>query len=90
VRRILPGSPAEEAGIEPLERPVGKVFRGGVVRDFDRADLITAIDGKKMRSVEDVEATVLAARHGEALRISLRRGGNHEDQRTVTLKPALQ
>ncbi len=90
VRRILPGGPAADAGIEPLERSVGEVFRGGVVRDFERADIIVSINGKRMRTVDDVEEAVLAARHGQALTIVLRRGGSHEQQRSITLRPVLQ
>lgn len=90
VRRILSGGPAANAGIEPLERLVGEVFRGGVVRDFERADIIVSINGKRMLTVEDVEDAVLAARHGQALTIVLRRGGDPEQERTITLKPVLQ
>lgn len=90
VRRILPGGPAADAGIEPLERAVGEVFRSGVVRDFERADIIISINGKRTRTVDDVEDAVLAARHGQALTIVLRRGGSLEQDRSITLKPVLQ
>ena len=46
VRRILTGGPADEAGLQPIERKVDQGFIRGVVRDFDRADLILKVDGK--------------------------------------------
>ncbi|MGA1191193.1 MAG: S1C family serine protease, partial [Bdellovibrionota bacterium] len=73
VRRILPGGPAADAGIEPLERLVGEVFRGGIIRDFERADIVMSINGQRMRTVDDVEDAVSAARHGQVLTIVLRR-----------------
>lgn len=90
VRRILPGGPAADAGIEPLERFVGEVFRGGIIRDFERADIVMSINGQRMRTVDDVEDAVSAARHGQVLTIVLRRGGSNEQERSITLKPVLQ
>jgi S1-C subfamily serine protease len=90
VRRILPGGPAADAGIEPLERLVGEVFRGGIIRDFERADIVMSINGQRMRTVDDVEDAVSAARHGQVLTIVLRRGGSNEQERSITLKPVLQ
>lgn len=90
VRRVLPGGPAEMGGLQPLERSVGEVFKGGIARDFEQADLISKVDGKPVATVDDVERFVLKARRGQSLKLTLRQGGRAGKERVVNVKPILQ
>jgi S1-C subfamily serine protease len=90
VRRVFEGGPAAARGVQPLERPVGEVFRGGIARDFDRADLITEVNGEEVRTVDDVERYVLQARRAEPITVTLRQGGRSGKERKITMKPVLE
>jgi S1-C subfamily serine protease len=90
VRRVLPGGPAQQAGVEPLERMVDNVFMRGFVSDPERADLILAVNGVKVTSREQVEDRVEDATPGEPLRFTVRRGGLRGREREVTITPVLR
>ena len=66
VVEVLPGSPAERAGLRP-------------------EDLILAVDGRPVRSVEDLQQLMAADRIGVAVTLSILRAGRAT---TVTLVPA--
>ncbi|MCI5064237.1 trypsin-like peptidase domain-containing protein [bacterium] len=90
VRRVRDGGPADEAGVQPLEREVGTPFQGGFRQDFQQADLIRRIQGKVVHTEEDVDRLVLSARRGEPITVELQRGGKGGPVRTVVLKPVLE
>ncbi len=90
VRRVVSGSPANKAGVQPLEREVGKVFKGGYARNFDRADIIYKINDRRVRFVDEVEELVLSFQRGEEFSVTLRQGGLAEKERTVIIKPSLE
>lgn len=89
VRRILPEGPAEEAGVGPIERIVQTVFKVGYVRDIQRADLIYAVNGVRVKNKEEVEDLVAKAESGKEITFTLRRGGRDGKEREVKIKPVL-
>ncbi len=89
VRRVLSGGPAESAGIQPLEREVDSAFVRGYIRDFDRADLILSVNGKAVRSKEDVEELIQRIPSGSEVVLVVRLGGLHGRERQVRIKPVL-
>jgi len=90
VRRVLRGSPAEEAQIEPIEREVEAGFIRGYVRDFAKADLIYKVNGRRVYSREEVEESIVSTPPGERVRLTLRRGGIEGAERTVAVRPVLR
>jgi S1-C subfamily serine protease len=78
VQDVEPGSPADEAGIEPGRSQVSvegqRIAAGG--------DLITAVDGREVSGMDDVVAAVNAKRPGDELRLELLRDG---ERREVTV-----
>jgi S1-C subfamily serine protease len=79
VQSVVPGSPADEAGIEAGEAEVtvgGEPFRAG-------GDLIVAVDGEPVVGVEDLIAAVDAKQPGDEVELTLLRAG---DERTVTVE----
>ena len=89
VRRIIKGSPAERSGIQPIEREVQNAFVRGYVRDFDRADLIFKVNGKRVVSREEVDDLVSQASPGSTVTLTVRRGGIDGKEREVDVTPAL-
>lgn len=90
VRRVIKNSPADLAGVSPIERIVENVFQLGYVRDFDRADLIYAVNGKKVGSKDQVEEIIAQSDPNKALVFTMRRGGINGSERQVSLKPILR
>ena len=79
VQSVVPGSPADEAGIEAGDAEVtvaGQPLRAG-------GDLIVAVDGESVGGVEDVIAAVDAKQPGDELELTLQRAG---EERTVTVE----
>jgi S1-C subfamily serine protease len=89
IRRVLQGGPADNAGVNPLERIVENVFRRGYVRDFERADLIYAVNGVRVFNKEDVEDLVQQSEPGRAIVFTMRLGGINGRERKVSIKPEL-
>ncbi|WKZ57038.1 MAG: trypsin-like peptidase domain-containing protein [Bdellovibrionota bacterium] len=89
VRRVAPGGPADEAGLQPLERMVENVFMRGYVSDPERADLIFKVNGRRVQSREEVEELVQRTKGRGTLRLTLRRGGIQGAEREVTVQPRL-
>jgi S1-C subfamily serine protease len=90
VRRLLEDSPASRAGVAPIERLVESVFLRGYTSDPERADLIVKINGKRVRSSDEVEDIVAHAEAGEPLNVTLRRGGLNGPEREVNIKPVMR
>jgi S1-C subfamily serine protease len=73
--------PAERAGILPVSVKLVQVARG-VVRptlDIDTADLIVAIEHKRVRTGEELLTEVEKHRPGETIRVTVVRDGNPTD-----------
>jgi S1-C subfamily serine protease len=63
---VIPGSPAERAGIRPTQRDeVGRIQLG---------DLIVGVDGKEVKSAEDFAAELENKTVGSTVRLRMRRG----------------
>lgn len=90
VLRVMPGSPAERSGIQPIERPVQNVFMRGFIRDFDRADLVYKIDGKRVESSEQIASLIAKAKPVRTISLTLRRGGINGEERTISISPELR
>ncbi len=89
VRRVLPDGPAEEAGVGPVERIVKNVFRLGYIRDIQRADLIYAVNGERVKNKDEVEELVAQSDTSKGIVFTLRRGGVNGKEREITIKPVL-
>ena len=90
VRRVAEGSPAAEAGVQPIERLVANAFAQGFVRDFERADLIYRVNGTRVEGRNDVEEMIMQNDPPKAITFTLRRGGIQGPERTVSIKPVLR
>ena len=87
VLRILPNSPAAEAGAQPIERPTSGVFLQGFRRDIDRGDLIFKVNGRKVSTKDDVEDIVLKNRGESPIVFTMRQGGIRGAEREVVITP---
>jgi S1-C subfamily serine protease len=70
---VVPGGPAARAGL-----------RGGTSGNPGSGDILTAMDGQPVRSVEDVAAYIDKKEPGDTVRVTSVRGGQTQDT-TVTL-----
>ncbi len=78
VESVVPGSPADKAGIQAGDAQVsmgGQQIRAG-------GDVITAVDGQPVAGMDDVVAAVDAKKPGDDLQLTVLRGN---DTRTVTV-----
>jgi len=78
VQTVVPGSPAEDAGIEAGDASVtvdGQPVRAG-------GDVIVAVDGERVEGMDDVIAAVDSHEPGDEIELTLVRG---DDERTETL-----
>ncbi|WZO98885.1 trypsin-like peptidase domain-containing protein [Isosphaeraceae bacterium EP7] len=77
---LAEGGPAALAGLRPIGVRVTRT-RFGLVRQLDRdaADLITAIDGKPVRTVDELLTEVEAHSPGASVRVSVVRDGQPTD-----------
>lgn len=65
VAAVIPNSPAEKAGLK------GNATSGG--------DVITAIDGKAVSSVPDIQNYLAGKRVGDTVKLTVNRGGSNSD-----------
>jgi S1-C subfamily serine protease len=80
VMAIVEGGPAERAGIQPVRVKIERV-PGGFRRkiDLDSADVIVAVEHKRVRSVEELLTEVEKHRPGEKVRVTVVREGQPVD-----------
>ncbi len=90
VRRVIEGGPAEDAGIQPIERRVSDAFRQGFIRDYERADLIMQVNGTPVETVDEVQNLVSSSDPKKAILFTMRKGGLRGPEREVSIKPVLQ
>ncbi len=88
VLRVIKDSPAERAGIRPIERVFSSgAFVQGYRRDIEDADLIFKVGGERVRNRDEVEDRIRKARRGESVEFVLRTGGLYGRERTVSVVP---
>ena len=76
VLKVLPGSPAEAAGLRPT-----RIYPDGSV---EFGDIIVSIDGKKVGSFQELEELVQRHKHGDSIDLGiLRQGKLHHIQVTL-------
>jgi S1-C subfamily serine protease len=77
---VAEGGPAERAGLQPIQ---AKLYRhgGAVVRRVDpsTADMIVAVNGKRVRNVDELLTEVEAHAPGETVTITIVRDGRKMD-----------
>jgi S1-C subfamily serine protease len=80
VMSVMEGGPAERAGVQPIRMKVERLG-SRIVRSLDpeSADLIVAIDHKRVRTVEELLTEVEKHRPGETTRVTVVRDGQPID-----------
>jgi S1-C subfamily serine protease len=86
---VVKGSPADRAGVQPARVP-SSAFLKGYVGDTDRADFIYSVNGKAVRTKDEVEDLVAESEAGKPLEFELRRGGISGRPRRVVITPVLR
>jgi S1-C subfamily serine protease len=78
---LVEGGPADQAGIQPVRMKVEQIAPGFIRRslDPDSADLIVAIEHKRVRTVEELLTEVEKHRPSEAIRVTVVRNGEVMD-----------
>jgi S1-C subfamily serine protease len=78
---LAEGGPAERAGIQPIRMKVEQLAPGVIRRslDPDSADLIVAIEHKRVRTLEELLTEVEKHRPGETIRVTVVRDGKPMD-----------
>ena len=81
VMALVEGGPAARAGIEPVRMKIVRIAPGYIRKslDPDSADMIVAIDHKRVRTVEELLTEVEKHRPGETVRITVVRDGQPVD-----------
>ena len=81
VMAIVEGGPAERAGVQPIKMRVERLGGGFVRRylDPESADLIVAVEHKRVRTVEELLTEVEKHRPGETVRLTVVRDGQPKD-----------
>jgi len=81
VMAIEEGGPADRAGIQPVRLKVERIAPGYIRKtlDPDSADLIVAIEHKRVRTVEELLTEVEKHRPGENVRVTVIRDGRPRD-----------
>ena len=88
ILRVAPGLPAEQAGVQPVERRLLNAYLQPIIRDFDNADVISKVNGKVVRNIDEVEDII--SKSESVVTLTLRRGSSSGPERTVKVKPILQ
>ncbi len=90
VRWTAKDGPADRVGVQGAYRIVSEAFLRGYVLDFSRADLIYAINGRRIASRDEVEEIVGQSEAGKPLAFVLRRGGLGGKERLTRITPELR
>jgi S1-C subfamily serine protease len=84
IRELVEGGPADRAGLQPLRVRAARV--GGFTRlylDPDSADQIAAIDGKRVKTADDLFSEVEAHTPGDAVTVTVLRAGRLHNVKVV-------
>jgi S1-C subfamily serine protease len=81
VMALVEGGPAAQAGIEPVRMKIERIAPGYIRKslDPDSADMIVAVDHKRVRTVEELLTEVEKHRPGETIRLTVVRDGQPVD-----------
>ncbi len=90
VHQIIPGGPADLAKIKPIMRRVEGAFITGFVRDLDRADLITAINGVAVATKDQIDDIISQSGGATSVKVELAQGRRNGPSRVVTIDPILR
>ncbi|MCB9030472.1 MAG: trypsin-like peptidase domain-containing protein [Deltaproteobacteria bacterium] len=90
VHQIVPGGPADLAGVQPILRRVEGVFISGFLRDLDHADLIYAINGQRVTTKDQIADFIAKYGSRDKLHFELRQGGGNGDSRVVEITPIMR
>jgi VCBS repeat-containing protein len=77
ILNVNPGGPADKAGLQPTTRDENG--------DVQFGDLITAVDGKSVQKISDLDAALDAHKIGDTVTLSVERDGKKQDVK-VTLE----
>jgi S1-C subfamily serine protease len=77
ILNVNPGGPADKAGLQPTTRDDND--------DVQFGDLITAVDGKSVQKISDLDAALDAHKIGDTVTLSMERDGKKQDVK-VTLE----
>jgi S1-C subfamily serine protease len=88
IATIVPGSPAEKAGLQGIkfeekEKRQGPFLYKYQTRDLSAADVIVAVDGKPVHSRDDYFSLIETKQAGDKITLTILRGGK---QQQVSLK----
>jgi S1-C subfamily serine protease len=91
VLRVMPGGPAERAGIVPIEQRF-EIASDAIVRGYRRviesADLLYKVQGKRVHNRDTVEDIINQdLRRGETVELVVRTGGVYGRERRVSIQP---
>jgi S1-C subfamily serine protease len=81
VQSVEPGSPAAKAGLRPATDQTvldGETYAIG-------GDIITAIDGKQIASITDLQSAIQEHRSGDVVKLSVARSNGEKAVLSVTL-----
>ncbi len=90
VERVVPQGPADNAGLQPVLRKVEQAFLTAFVRDYSRADMLVKVDGRSVRTRDEVEDALSNVEQGKTIKLAVRRGGPNGALREVSLTPVLR
>lgn len=81
VLALVEGGPAEQAGIRPIQMKVERIGPGFIRRslDPDSADLIVAVEHRRVRTLDDLFTEVEKHQPGDTVRITVVRDGKPMD-----------
>jgi S1-C subfamily serine protease len=80
IARLVPGGPAERAGLHGPQ--IGVARRGGVEYrwvDRSKADLVIAVDGHSIRSLDDLLSYVESKKVGDHVTLTILRDGKRQE-----------
>ena len=77
---LVDGGPADRAGIQPIKLRIVPLWRGvGARLDPETADVIAAVDGKRVKNVEELLTEVEAHAPGDVVTLTIIRQGRARD-----------
>lgn len=78
---LIEGGPADQGGIQPIRMRAEQLAPGIIRRslDYESADLIVAVEHKRVRTVEELLTEVEKHQPGQIIRVTVVRDGKPVD-----------